>query len=166
MEIFAGILGILMVMALLAGVGIAALAALAIMVVLHFLTEMSFKKVFLISAGLGLLAPIVLGLGIAGSIADGSLERELRTELGDVVQLPQDGGEDWRQALADLRELSQENERGNLSDAEVEQRVERILGGLEDMDISIDINGDGVTISSDGDTGVPLELSEGVEAEQ
>lgn len=163
MEFLGGLLAAFVALVLLAGVGLAALLALASMVVLHFLTEMSFRKVFLISAGIGLLAPIFLGIAISGAVADGSIERDLREELGDVVQLPEDAGEQWREVLPRLREIGEASERGELSEEEAEARVREILGGMEDLRIGIDINGDGIQIGGDSEDGVPLELPEGVE---
>lgn len=162
MELIGGLIAGLVIMALLAGVGIAALVALAVMGVLWFLTEMDFKKVFLISAGIGLVAPVLLALGISGAIADGSIERDLRAELGDVIQLPEDGGENWREALGQLREIGKASKRGELTDEEAERRVEEILSGVEDLQIRIDVDGDGVVVG-ESDNGVPLELPEGVE---
>lgn len=162
MEILGGLLAAFVALVLLAGVGLAALLALAAMVVLHFLTEMSFRKVFLISSGIGLLAPIMFGVAISGAIADGSMERDLREELGDVVQLPEDAGERWTEALPKLREIGEATERGELSEEEAEARVREIFGDFEDLRIGIDVNGDGVVIG-DSDTGVPLELPEGVQ---
>lgn len=173
MEILGGLLVALGVMALLAGVGIAALVALAAMGVLHFLTEMDFKKVFLISSGIGLLAPIFLGLAISGAIADGSLERELRAEMGaemgDMIQIPGDGADGlaggWRESLDELREISRQNENGELSDEETERRAREIISNVEGLQITFD--GDGVVIgqsNSDGDNGVPLDVPEGAEA--
>ncbi|KEO91637.1 hypothetical protein EH31_02910 [Erythrobacter longus] len=174
MEILGGLLVGLGVMALLAGIGIAALVALAAMGVLYFLTEMDFKKVFLISSGIGLLAPIFLGLAISGAIADGSLERELRaemgTELGDIIQIPEGSGDGlgggWRESLDELQELSRQNENGELSDEETERRAREIISNVEGLQITFD--GDGVVIgpgNRNDDSGVPLELPEGVEAQ-
>jgi len=183
MEILGGILAGLVLMALLAGVGLAAIVALALMGVLYFLTELDFKKVFLISGGVGLLAPIFLGLAISSAIADGSLERDLRGELGEFIQLPEDAGERWTEALPKLREIGEASERGELSEEEAEARVREVLGEFEDLQIGIDINGDGVVIGGNGDStdenaadadadaqdtdtqdsGVPLELPEPVE---
>jgi hypothetical protein len=163
MEILGGLLAGLVLMALLAGVGLAAIVALAMMGVLWFLTEMDFKKVFLISSGIGLLAPILLGVAISSAIADGSFERDIRSELGDIVQLPEDGGENWREALRDLRDLSEQRDRGVLTDEQAERRVEEILSGVEDLQITIDVDGDGVVIG-ESDSGVPIELPEPVEA--
>ena len=163
MEILGGLLVAFGTLVLLAGVGLAALLALASMVALHFLTEMSFKKVFLVSSAIGLLAPIFVGLAIGGAVADGSFERDLRNELGDVVQLPTDGGENWREALTDLRDLARDRENGGVSDAEAERRVEEILSGVEDLQITIDVDGDGVVIG-DSDNGVQLELPAPVES--
>lgn len=173
MEILGGLLVALGVMALLAGVGIAALVALAAMGVLHFLTEMDFKKVFLISSGIGLLAPIFLGLAISGAIADGSIERELRAEMGaemgDMIQIPGGGADGlaggWRESLDELREISRQNENGELSDEETERRAREIISNVEGLQITFD--GDGVVIgqsNSDGDNGVPLDVPEGAEA--
>ena len=61
-------------MAVLAGIGLAAIVALMVMGVLYFLTEMDFKKVFMVSAGVGLLAPLLLAIGIGGALADGSAD--------------------------------------------------------------------------------------------
>ncbi|MEM1051325.1 MAG: hypothetical protein AAGI28_04445 [Pseudomonadota bacterium] len=163
MELIGGLLAGLVTMALLAGVGLAAIIALAVMAVLYFLTELDFKKVFLISAGVGLLGPVMLGLAISSALADGSIQRDLRDQVGSYVQLPDDQGEGWREALGELQELSNERENGTMSDEEAERRVEQILGGLDDMQITIDVDGDGVVIG-DSSPGVPLEVAEGVEA--
>lgn len=164
MEILGGILAGLVLMALLAGVGLAAIVALALMGVLYFLTELDFKKVFLISGGVGLLAPIFLGLAISGAIADGSLERDLRDELGSIVQLPDDAGERWREALPKLREIGEASERGELSEQEAEARVREIFSEAGDLPITINLDGDGIVIG-DSENGVPLEIPEGVEAD-
>ncbi|MEP0392054.1 MAG: hypothetical protein ABJ205_14400 [Erythrobacter sp.] len=173
MEILGGIVAGLVLMALLAGVGLAAIVALALMGVLYFLTELDFKKVFLISSGVGLLAPVILGLAISGAIADGSIERDLRTELGDIVQLPGDVGDRWAEALPKLREIGEATERGELSEEEAAARAREILGEAGDIPITINLDGDGVVTGEieDGteedagalDSGVPLELPEAVE---
>ncbi len=167
MEIIGGILAALVLTVLLAGVGLAAIVGLGVMGVLYFLTEMDFKKVFLISAGVGLLAPILLAMGIGSAFEDGSFERDIRQELGDIVQLPDDAGEQWREALPRLREIGEASERGELSEEEAEARVQEILGGMEDLRIGIDINGDGIQIggdTDDGDSGVTIDLPDAVEA--
>lgn len=167
MEILGGILAGLAAMAVLAGIGLAAIVALAVMGVLYFLTEMDFRKVFVVSAGVGLLAPFAMGLAIAGALEDGSLQRDLRDQVGPYVDLPIDQGAQWSDALSKLQELGEANERGELTDEEAQARAKEIFGDFEDLQISIDINGDGVVIGSDGETGdsgVPLELREGVEA--
>ena len=153
MEIIGPILGLLAAMTVLAGIGLAAIVGLMVMGVLYFLTDFDFKKVFLVSAGVGLLAPILLAVGIGGAIADGSFERDLRAELGDVVQLPDDAGEQWREALPKLREIGEAAERGEITEAEAEARAREVLGGLEDLRIGIDINGDGIQIGGEGENG-------------
>jgi hypothetical protein len=157
MEFLGGLLVAFGALVLLAGVGLAALLALASMVVLHFLTEMSFKKVFLVSAAIGLLAPIFVGAAIGGAVADGSFERDIRSELGDVIQLPEDAGENWRQALPQLREVGEASERGELTEEEAEARVREIFSQVEGFQISFDSDGDGIVISNEGE-GVQLEL--------
>jgi len=163
MELIGGLLAALVLMALLAGVGLAAIVGLGVMGVLYFLTELDFKKVFLISAGLGLLAPILLAVGISSALDDSSLERDLRTALDDVIQLPEEQGDAWREALPKLREIGEAQERGELTDEEAERRGREGFAEFEDLQISIDVNGDGVVIG-ERDAGVPLELPEPVEA--
>lgn len=164
MEIIGPLLAGLVTMAVLAGIGLAAIVSLMVMGVLHFLTEMDFKKVFLVSAGVGLLAPILLAASIGSALEDGSLQRDLRDVVGPYVQLPDDAGEKWAEALPKLREIGEASERGELSDEEAEARVREIFGEFQDLQIGIDVNGDGIVIG-DSDTGVPLEIPEGVEAE-
>lgn len=168
MEIIGGILASLVAMALLAGVGLMTVVALCVMAVLGLLTEMSFRRLFFVSFGIGLIAPILLAVGIGGAIADGSLESDLRDELGDMVQLPDEMGEDWNEKLSDLQDISRDVDEGNLSDEEAEARVKEIFSDFEDFQINIDVNGDGesgVPIGND-ENGVPLELPEEVEASQ
>ncbi len=166
MEIIGGIVASLVAMALLAGVGLMTVVALAAMLVLGLLTEMSFKRIFFVSFAIGLIAPVLLGLGIGSSIADGSFERELRGELGDIVQLPDDMGGNWNEKLSELQDISREVDQGNLTDEEAEARVKEIFSEFEDLQINIDVNGDGesgVSIGND-ENGVPLELPEAVES--
>lgn len=164
MEVIAAMFASLVAMAVLAGIGLMTIVALAAMLVLGLLTEMSFRRVFFVSFGIGLIAPLLLAFGIGGAIADGSFERDLRTELGDVVQLPDDIGENWPEKLAELQEISRERDLGNLSEEEARQRVEAIFSEFEDLQIRIDVDGDGQVIG-ETDTGVPLELPEPVEAQ-
>ncbi len=163
MEIVGGILASLVFMVLLAGVGLASVIAFALMALMGLLTEMSFKRIFFVSFGLGLLAPLLLGGAVVGALQDGSLERDLRDGLGDIVQLPEDMGEQWRETLPKLQEVSRDVDQGNLTEEEAERRVEEILSEIEDLQITIDVDGDGVVIG-DRDNGVPLDLPEPVEA--
>ncbi|UAB77329.1 hypothetical protein INR77_10970 [Erythrobacter sp. SCSIO 43205] len=164
MEIIGGLLAALVLTVLLAGVGLAAIVGLGVMGVLYFLTEMDFRKVFVVSAGVGLLAPILLAVGIGSALEDGSFERDLRDEVGDFIQLPDDAGDKWREALPELQEISRANERGDLTDEEAEARVKEIFADFEDLQIGIDVNGDGIVIGNN-DNGVPLELPEQVEVD-
>jgi len=149
MEIVGGILLALVAMVLLAGLGIASLVAFAIMGVLGLITEISFKRLFFIGFGVGILVPLLLGMATMSALADGSLERELRDELGQVVQLPVDGGNAWSEALPRLQEISRDRERGAITEAEAERRIEEIVSDFGDLQISIDLDGDGVSGSGD-----------------
>ncbi|WP_379550743.1 hypothetical protein [Qipengyuania sp. DGS5-3] len=155
MEIIGGILASILALVLLAGVGLMTVVALATMLLLGLVTEMSFKRVFVVSFVVGLLAPILLGAGLSSAIADGSLQEEIRSEFGEVVQLPEGIGNKWVEVLPQLQEISREREAGNMTDEEAEQRIEAIFREFEGLQISI--NGD------DGPAGVPLELPETVE---
>lgn len=165
MEIIGGILASLVIMVLLAGLGLATAVALALMALLGLLTEFSFKRIFFVSFGVGLLAPLLLGGAIVGAFQDGSLERDLRDELGQIVQLPEDVGGRWSEVLPQLQEVSREVDSGNLTEEEAEARVEAILADFEDLQITIDVNGDG-TVLEGAQSGVPLELPEAVEADR
>jgi hypothetical protein len=157
MEIVGGVLASLVLMVLLAGVGLASVIAFGLMALLGLLTEMSFRRVFFISFGLGLLAPLLLGGAVVGALQDGSLQRDLRDGLGEYVQLPDDMGEQWRETLPKLQEVSRDVDRGNLTEEEAERRVEQILSEIDDLRITIDVDGDGLVVG-DRDSGVPLEL--------
>lgn len=162
MEVFGGIFLSLLAIVVLAGVGLMTMVAFAAMALLGLITELSFKRVFFLSFGIGLLAPIVLGIAISSAVADGSIERDLRDELGDVIQLPDDMGDGWDEKLSELREISRKVDSGEMTDEEAEQRVEQIFSEFEDLQIGIDVNGDGVVIG-EGDSGVPLDVPEAVE---
>ena len=148
MEIVGGIILSLVALVLLAALGLTTVVALALMMTLGLLTEMSFKRLFFLSFALGLLAPIILGAASFAAIADGSLERELRQELGDVVQLPDDTGGNWSETLEDLRDLQRDMEQGDMSDKEIEARVKEVFGGEDGVPLQIE--GDRVIISEDG----------------
>lgn len=164
MEVLGGIVAAFVIMALLAAVGLTTVVAFGLMSFLGLVTEMSFKRLFFVSFGVGLLAPILLGAGVLTAVEDGSLERDLRDEIGDVISLPDDMGENWSEALPQLQELSREQELGELTDAEAEARLKEIFSDFEDLQINIDVNGDGVVIG-EGENGVPLNLPEPSEAE-
>ena len=153
MEIVGGIILSLVALVLLAALGLTTVVALALMMTLGLLTEMSFKRLFFVSFGLGLLAPLLLGAASFAAIADGSLERDLRRDLGDIVQLPEDGFEgsgDWQDRLEDLRDLQRDMDDGDMSDEEIEARVKQLFGGKDGVPLQIE--GDKVIISEDGAT--------------
>ncbi|MEM6475731.1 MAG: hypothetical protein AAF687_06150 [Pseudomonadota bacterium] len=169
MEVLGGIIASLVAMALLAGVGLMTVVALAMMLILGLLTEWSFKRLFFVSFGIGLLAPVFLAVGLGNALADGSFQNDLREELSDVVQLPDDLGESWGEALPQLREISRQVDAGELTEEEAEARVKEVLGQFEGLNLSIDMDGNQLVIGDEsaegGDTGVPLDIPETVEAD-
>lgn len=90
MEFLGGLAVAFAIMVPLAAVGIVTLAAFAMMVLFGLLTEWSFKRNFITSFAVGLLAPFVVAALVAGAIEDGSLQRELQgavTVEGDLDEL-------------------------------------------------------------------------------
>ena len=96
MEILGGIALALAVLVLLASVGVVTIAAFALMGALGLLTDWSFRRVFVVSFALGMLAPFLLGGALVGAIQDGSLQRDFQ----DAFVIEGDADE-----LQDLREL-------------------------------------------------------------
>lgn len=164
MEFLGGLVLSIVAMVLLALVGLTTVFALGFMTVLGLLTEMSFKRLFFVSFAMALAAPVLLGLATFAAIADGSLERDLRRDLGQVIDLPPEAGGNWREAIPKLRDLRDDIENGELTDQEIEQRIEDLFDGSEGTTIDLDnaqpddagqeatVNVDGVELIQDGDT--------------
>ena len=88
MEWLAGLAAAIAVLVPLAAVGIVTIAAFAMMVLFGLLTDWSFKRNFITSFAVGLLAPFVVAAMVAGAIEDGSLQRELQVSVeGDLDEL-------------------------------------------------------------------------------
>lgn len=151
MEIVGGLILSLVALLLLAGLGLVTIVALGLMVILGLLTQMSFRRLFFVSFGLGLLAPVALA--VAGSIAieDGSLERDLRDEIGEIMQLPEDRGGNWSETLSELQDLRRDIEEGELSDEEIEARVEELFGGDNGLPLKIEAKNGEIEVEGEGD---------------
>ena len=135
MEILGGILALLTLLTLLAAVGITTLAAFVLMAALGLLTDMSFKRLFFVSFAIGLAAPILLGLGVGAAFADGTLERELRAELGRSVDIPATLSSNWRQAVPQFRDLRERYRAGEISESEFERRIEALIEQASTVEI-------------------------------
>ena len=147
MEIIGGIVLSLVAMVLLAALGLTTVFALGFMMILGLLTNISFKRLFFISFAMGLAAPILLGAATFAAFEDGSLERELRAELGDVITLPDDAGPgSWRDALPRLRELQSDIENGDLENEEIERRIEEVFS-----DAGVQLNLDEIEAGNEDD---------------
>ena len=147
MEIIGGIVLSLVAMVLLAALGLTTVFALGFMIILGLLTNMSFKRLFFVSFAMGLAAPVLLGAATFAAIEDGSLERDLRNELGDVITLSDDTGPgSWREALSKLRELQSDIENGDLEDEEIERRIEEVFS-----DAGVQLNLDEIEAGNEDD---------------
>lgn len=138
MEILGGIVLSLMLMVLLAGVGLVTVAGLALMIILGLLTNMSFKRLFFVSFGLGLLAPLLLAGVTIAAIEDGSLQRELRQELGGVVTLPDDMGENWEGTLDEMQRIGREVEDGTITEEQAKERFKELFGGEDGLPLRLE----------------------------
>lgn len=127
MEVLSGILLGLVAMVLLAAVGITTLAAFAIMAVLGIVTEISFKRLFFISFGLGLLAPILVAGAIGATIDSNEFQRDFANEMGDVLPqmdgLPGNLGE----AVPRIRDLRDQLRAGEITPEEFERELETLI---------------------------------------
>lgn len=147
---FGGIVLVLLMTPVLAAIGVTTLAAFALMTVLGLITDMSFKRLFFVSFCMGLAAPLLLAGAMFSAFQDGSFERDLRDGLDEVIALPEDQGgppESVRALIPQLRDLRDDIEKGDLSEAEIERRIE----GLFEDDEGVRVDIDGVRITEEGD---------------
>jgi len=108
---------------LLSLIGSVTVLALASMAVLGITTEMSFRRLFFVSFGIGLLAPILLAMGVSSLFDDESFKQQLLTELSEVVT----GSENIVQALPRIRELRQQFSDGTITQDEFEDQLEQLI---------------------------------------
>lgn len=145
-DIIAGISVVIM----LAAIGVSTVVALALMAALGLITEMSFKRLFFVSFGLGLLVPmLVAGAGIA-ALQSSEVQNEIRAELRDALPLPAESSGDQRGVLPQIGDVQRGIEDGTLGPDELEQRLEELIPG---SDVQIDDDGFRITTSDDADQG-------------
>ena len=138
MEIIGGIVLSILALVLLALLGLATVFALGFMTVLGLLTDLSFKRLFFVSFALGLVAPLLLGVATLTALEDGSLERDLRADLGEIIDLPEERVGDWGETLNELQDLRRDIEDGDLEDQEIEKRLEDIFSGDEGASLELE----------------------------
>jgi len=127
MEVIGGIILALILMALLAGLGVAALAGLAIMAVLGLMTEMSFKRLFFVSFGLGLIAPLALGGLALGALEDRTIQEEIGRELAGVFPPGETVNVNLEETIPRLEALQRDLEDEDLGREEIRQRLREVF---------------------------------------
>lgn len=137
MEVIGGIILALMLMAVLAGLGLAALSAFAIMAVLALVTEMSFKRLFFVSFGLGLIVPLALGGLTMGALEDGSLQKELGRELAQVFPAGESVSVNLEETIPRLEALQRDLENEDLDREEIRARIRELFAEDEGIGIRI-----------------------------
>lgn len=168
MESFGPIIALLVAMPFLAAIGITTLAAFALMSVLGLMTDMSFKRIFFVSFFMGLAAPLLVGGAVFSIVDDARFQRDLRDGFDQFIELPEDAGGTAKLGplIPRLQELRDDMREGDMTDAEIERRIESLFeesgeGGIQieqgepsdneaGDEVTVDI--DGVQLSRDGDT--------------
>ncbi|TRD12458.1 hypothetical protein FGU71_11680 [Erythrobacter insulae] len=120
MEILGGLLLITVLLTLLGSVTALAFAS---MVLLGLVTEMSFRRLFFVSFGIGLLAPLGLAIWASSAVSEESFQLELLTELNQVVS----GSENVMGALPRIQELRQQLSDGTITPDEFETQLEQLI---------------------------------------
>ncbi len=131
MEILGGLLLMTILLSLLGSVTVLALASMA---VLGLTTEMNFRRLFFVSFAIGLLAPILLGIGVSSALDDESLQQKLLIELNDLVT----GSESVTEALPRFRELHQQLTDGTITPDEFEEQLEQLIEERSGAQVEID----------------------------
>lgn len=169
MDTIETIIGLLVALPLLAAVGITTLAAFAIMAVMALLTEFSFKRIFFVSYGVALLAPLFALGALASTIGEPGFQEDVRNGVDQLLEIPDDpeAAVTVGPLIPGLRQLGTDIREQNLSEAEIERRVEALLqgsgvdvsseetsqitqGSPDDENVTVRI--DGAQLSVDGDT--------------
>lgn len=150
MEVFGPIIALLVAMPILAAIGVTTLAAFAFMSVLGLLTDMSFKRLFFVSFAMGLAALVLIAGMVFSTFDDPGFQRDLRDGFDQIVQIPDDPSDAATVGplIPRLRNLRDDIENGDLSDKEIERRIE---GLFEDTERGV-VDIDGSQLSQDGDT--------------
>jgi len=104
------------------------------MAVLGLTTEMTFRRLFFVSFAIGLLAPILLVMGVSSALSDESFQQELLTELSDVVS----GSQEFTDALPRFRELQQQLSDGTITPDEFEEQLEQLIEERSGAQVEID----------------------------
>ncbi len=120
MEILGGFFLTTILLSLIGSVTVLALASMA---VLGITTEMSFRRLFFVSFGIGLLAPILLAAGVSSLFDDESFKQQFLTELSEFVA----GSENVVQALPRIRELRQQLSDGTITPDQFEDQLEQLI---------------------------------------
>ncbi len=131
MEILGGLLLATILLTLLGSVTVLAFASMA---VLGMTTEMSFKRLFFVSFGLGLLAPILLAAGVSSAISEEDVQLELLTELSEAVS----GSENVVGAIPRIRELRQQLSDGTITPDQFEEQLEQLIEERSGAQIELD----------------------------
>jgi len=147
MEFLGAIALLLAALVLLAAVGLTTIVAFALMAALGIVTEMSFKRLFFISFGLGLLAPILLGGMTVGALQDESFQREISGELRNVLPSSESVSEDLGRVLPELNEIRRGAEDGTMEPEEIERRLEELFPERQTQ-----VNGDAVRALIESET--------------
>ncbi len=148
MEILGGSLLAIIALTLLGSVTALAFASMA---VLGIVTEMSFKRLFFVSFGLGLLAPILLGVWVASALSDDRVQRDIMAEFNQAVT----GSESVVEAIPRIRELREQLSDGTITPDQFEEQLEALIE--ERTGSQIELDGPGVTIDAETETDRLLE---------
>ncbi|MEP3420900.1 MAG: hypothetical protein ABJN35_04140 [Erythrobacter sp.] len=143
MEVLGGVLLAIAGIVLLAAIGLTTVVALILMAVLGFITEMSFKRLFFVSFGLGLLAPILFGIGVSSVLSDNSIQREIMSELNQSIS----GPENVIEVIPRISELREQLNDGTITPDQFEEQLEALIE--ERTGSQIELDGSGVTIDAE-----------------
>jgi hypothetical protein len=150
MEVLGGLVLSVFLLVLLAGIGITTLAAFGIMTALGLLTDISFKRIFFMSFAMGLLAPLLVAGATWSVIEDGSIERG----LSEIAYAPDEATGEWSDIGTKLEEIERDAEQGDLTDAEIEARIEAVIADATGLQLDLqgvvtDANGEDLRIKAD-----------------
>ena len=131
-----------------AAIGLTTVVAFGLMGLFSLVSEWSFKRIFYTSFLMALAAPIVLGIATVSAIADGSLQRELRDGVAQVLPGAEEIGQSWQEIGPRVREVRADLEAGEIDEDEARQRIEQVIN----EQTGIEVNLDGVTVEGESRT--------------